>query len=103
MRNEIKTVLTGSPGSSHARLPFKEITEMKEKYRKVKAMIRLARMSLRLPAWAVLCLADSIRRGGGSESFHREIPKLQKRAYEIQQKNRDKKDFKGFKGFKEVG
>jgi hypothetical protein len=58
-----------------------------------------------MPAWAVLCLADSIRRGGDSESFHCEIPKLQQKAYGIQQKAGDRKvpavssvpkDFKDF-------
>jgi hypothetical protein len=61
---------------------------MEEKCRKIKALIMAIRIIIRsgLPSWAILCLADCIRRGGKSESFLEEIARLQKKAYEIQKK-----------------
>jgi hypothetical protein len=57
---------------------------MKERYRKIKALIALVRFSSKMPAWVTSVLADSIRRAGGSENFQHEIVKLQQKAYEIQ-------------------
>jgi hypothetical protein len=57
---------------------------MKEIYRKLKAGARLVRVMLGLPAWVTLCLADSIRRAGGSDDFHHEIAKLLQKAHEIE-------------------
>jgi hypothetical protein len=57
---------------------------MKEIYRKLKAGFRLARVVSKLPAWVILCLAESIRRAGGSGDFHHEIAKLLQEAHEIE-------------------
>ena len=69
---------------------IKDFKIMKEKYRKVKAMIKLAGFIVKtgLPAWVVLCLADCVRRGGKSDFLENEIVQLQRRAYEFQEKAR---------------
>jgi hypothetical protein len=60
---------------------------MKEFLRKIRAGARLARVVSKLPAWAILCLAESIRRAGGSENFLHETAKLLQKAFEIQKKD----------------
>jgi hypothetical protein len=62
---------------------------MKEKLRKIKAFFYLLRFWAKLPAWAALCLADSVRRAGDSEYFHSEVARLQQKAYEIQKAKKD--------------
>jgi hypothetical protein len=62
---------------------------MKERYRRIRELIKLVRISYRLPAWTILLLADSIRRAGDNENFHCEIVNLQRKAYEIQKMKKE--------------
>jgi hypothetical protein len=60
---------------------------MKEAIRKIAALTALTGVVLKLPAWAILSLADGIRRAGDSEDFHKEIARLQQKGYSIRQHN----------------